>query len=282
MDGFPRSRSPAQGTGNRRTLSAELVASGADASEVAEPGTPPAEPAQILVVDDVPMFVELETMFLASCGNVRTASCGSEALDALATSSIDVAVLDFRLPDTRGDALCRELRKRAGDPALPVILVSSGDPEEHALAVRAGASDVISKPVSRTALVSAVSRMLVPGGPRGLPRIPCDTPAHLLGAEREIEGRVVNLSRGGLFVRSEWIPPKGVEFTVEFSLPDDDKKPLAPTATAVWRQPGDDRGAPGFGLRFLELDGATLNTLDGYVHERYSPGAADAWAGAVG
>lgn len=262
-------------------MSAEPVASGAAAAEVAEPENPPVEIPQILVVDDVPMFVELESMFLSSCGNIRTASCGSEALDALATRPIDVAVLDFCLPDTTGDALCRELRELAGDPALPVILVSNGDPEEHALAVRAGASDVISKPVSRTALVSAVSRMLVPGGPRGLPRIPCDTPAHLLGAEREIDGRVVNLSRGGLFVRAEWLPPQGAEFTVQFTLPEDDQ-PLAPTATAVWRQAGHDRGVPGFGMRFLELDGATLNTLDGYVHERYSPGAADAWAGAVG
>ncbi|MBW2242976.1 MAG: response regulator [Deltaproteobacteria bacterium] len=235
---------------------------------------------QILVVDDVPMFVELESMFLSGCGSVRTASNGREALEALAASPIDVAVVDFRLPDTTGDVLCRELRELAGDPTLPVVLVSSGDAAEHALAVRAGASDVISKPVSRTALVGAVSRMLVPGGPRGLPRIPCDTPARLRGADLEIEGRVVNLSRGGLFVRADWLPPQGSEFTVEFTLPDDDT-PLAPTATAVWRQPGKDRSANGFGMRFLELDGATLNALDGYVHERYSPSATDAWAGAL-
>ncbi|MCP5058247.1 MAG: response regulator [bacterium] len=261
-------------------MSAEAVASGAARSEVAEPETPPVELPEILVVDDVPMFVELESMFLSSCGSIRTASCGSEALEAVATRPIDVAVLDFRLLDTTGDALCRELRELTGDASLPVILVSNGDPEEHALAVRAGASDVISKPVSRTALVDAVSRMLVPGGPRGLPRIPCDTPARLQGAEREIEGRVVNLSRGGLFVHAEWLPPQGAEFTVEFTLPDENK-PLAPTAKAVWRQPGRARSVQGFGMRFLELDGATLNTLDGYVHERYSPGTVDAWAGAV-
>ncbi|MCP3984718.1 MAG: response regulator [bacterium] len=250
-----------------------------DASDQAAPELMPDERPQILVVDDVPMFVELESMFLAGSGNVRTASSGSQALEAMADEPIDVAVVDFSLPDTTGDVLCREIRERAGDPRLPVVLVSNGDPEEHALAVRAGASDVISKPVTRNSLVGAVSRMLVPGGPRGLPRIPVDTAARLRGTGREALGRVVNLSRGGLFVRSEWSPPQGTEFTVEFTLPGDGSEPLAPTATTVWRQRSGDHGATGLGMRFLELDGATLNTLDGYVHERYSPGVVEAWAG---
>ena len=243
--------------------------------------SPPDEIPRILVVDDVPMFVELETAFLARCGSIQSARSGREALEVIDATPIDVAVVDFRLPDTTGDVLCRELRERAGDPTLPVVLVSNGDPEEHARAVRAGASDVISKPLSRTALVGAVSRMLVPGGPRGLPRIRVDTPAQLRGADREIEGQVVNLSRGGLFVRAEWFPAQGTELAVEFTLPDDDM-PLTPTATTVWCQLPTDRGAPGLGMRFLKLDGATLNALEGYVHERYSPGRGDAWAGAEG
>lgn len=237
------------------------------------------EVPQILVVDDVPIFVELETQFLAGCGNIRTARSGSEALEVMAASRIDVAVVDIGLSDTTGDVLCRELRECAKNPAFPVVLVSNGDPDEHARAVLAGASDVISKPLSRTALVAAVSRMLVPGGPRGLPRIPVDAPARLRGPHQEVEGRLVNLSRGGLFVRAEWFPPVGTELALEFSLPEDDVS-LTPTATTVWRQSPTSDTVPGFGMRFLKLDGATLNTLESYVHERYSPAIHDAWAGA--
>ncbi len=229
----------------------------------------PAEMPRILVVDDVPMFVELESLFLAPFGRVRAARSGAEALDVMATTPIDVAVVDFRLPDITGDVLCGRLRERAHDPTLPVVLVSSGDPEEHALAVRAGASDVISKPLSRRSLVGAVSRMLEPGGPRGLPRIEVDAPARLEGPERSVEGRISNLSRGGVFVQAEWFPPEGTEVTIAFTLPEQDLA-LRPTATTVWRQLRSDRGAPGLGMRFVDLDGSTLNALEGYVHERWA------------
>ncbi|MAE97332.1 MAG: hypothetical protein CL910_21995 [Deltaproteobacteria bacterium] len=121
--------------------------------------------------------------------------------------------------------------------------------------------------------------MLVPGGPRGLPRIQVDVAAMLHTEERPVPGRLRNLSRGGVFIESEWFPPEGTELGLEFTLPEQDQ-PLAPTATTVWRQLRADRGATGIGMRFLELDGSSLRSLDGYVHERYQPASSEAWTGA--
>lgn len=234
---------------------------------------------RILIVDDVPMFLELESMFLSQQGEVTNARTGAQALESMAAQPADVAVVDFHLPDTTGDVLCGELRRVAGDPNLPVVLVSNGSSAEHALAVRAGATDVIQKPLSQRELVGAVSRMLVPGGPRGLPRIPVDAPAVLHTPDHPVQGRVRNLSRGGVFIESDWFPPTGTEMGLEFSLPEEPET-VAATATTVWRQLRADRGPTGIGLRFLELEGASMRALDGYVHERYQPGSSQAWTGA--
>ncbi len=231
---------------------------------------------RIMVVDDVPMFVELETLFLSRHGEVSNARSGEEALALMAEWPADVAVIDLHLPDMGGDQLLVNLREASGNPDLPVVLVSNGAPEEHALAVRAGATDVISKPLCRTELVSAVSRMLVPGGPRGLPRIPVDRPVRFRSESHWQQGTIRNLSRGGIFLESEVVSEAGTELSLEFDLNDPDTS-FSTTAKAVWSQPGSHAG---MGLRFLDLDGETLRRLDGYVHERYRPSLVEGWQGA--
>lgn len=238
----------------------------------------PVRRPRILVVDDVPMFLELESLFLSRHGTVVCARSGEEALLQMEEQPADVAVVDLHLPDIAGDALCGDLRRVAGDPRLPVVLVSNGRPEEHARAVRAGATDVISKPLSRNELVGAVARMLVPGGPRGLPRVPLDIPVEIRAPEQSIEGRLCNLSRGGAFVAADWFPPEGTEVALSFEL-GDTRTRLETTGTTVWRQLRTDRGTPGIGVRFLDLDGSAMRQLDGWVHERYQPRADEGWQG---
>ena len=70
---------------------------------------------KILIVDDAPMFRELESLFLARSGRVITASDGSESLDLARRELPDVVVADYSMPGMRGDALCREIKS---DPDL--------------------------------------------------------------------------------------------------------------------------------------------------------------------
>ena len=56
------------------------------AAPVAEP-KPAGEPrAKILVVDDAPMFREIETVFLGRTGRILTACDGTEALEIASAS----------------------------------------------------------------------------------------------------------------------------------------------------------------------------------------------------
>lgn len=226
---------------------------------------------RILVVDDAPMFRELESLFLARSGRVLTAEDGAEALEIAHRESPDVIVTDLSMPGMRGDQLCRRVK---ADPDLcrtPVIIVTGcDDGEEHELAVRAGADDVLEKPVNRLSLIQAVNHFLWLAM-RGLVRVPLQTDVRIAADQSEAWGRSLNISRGGMFVELPASAPEpATEMQLEFQLPETDLT-LAPTAKVVWRRRIVGDRPPGVGLQFLKLDHAAARTLDEYVYEHAGP-----------
>ncbi len=228
----------------------------------------------ILVVDDAPLFREVEALYLGRLGEVRVAASAAEARAQLASQPADVVVLDLHLADQPGDVLCRELSVEALHQHTRWLLVTRDDADDHARAVRAGATDVLVKPLERAELVTAVARLLRPG--RGQPRATLREPAHVWATDRISTGTVQNVSRGGLFVASGWLPREGAELRVEFALPGA-AAPISTSGQVRWRRVRADQGAPGFGLRFLALGGDALRALASYVDE-HAPDAFDAVA----
>jgi uncharacterized protein (TIGR02266 family) len=223
----------------------------------------------ILVVDDVPLFRELESLFLARCGRVITACSGNEALALAARERPAVVVLDAHLPDVPGDEMCRRLK--GPEPTPIVVITGAGTAEEHAAAIRAGADDVLAKPLSRLALVETVQRFTRFPIPRGLPRVDVAAPVRIVQGRSEAWGTARNLSRGGMFVECEGGLPASGEVDLEFQLPGSPEA-LRPSARVVWQRPGNgDR--PGFGVRFLSIDAPAARSLDEYVHEWAHPDA---------
>lgn len=222
---------------------------------------------KILVVDDAAMFRDLESLFLARCGEVLTACDADEAWETLVRERPDVLVTDLSMPGMGGDELCRRIK---ADPDLrrtPVIIVTGRNAgDEHERAVRAGADDVVEKPVNRVSLIQAVNHFLRLAV-RGLVRVALETDVRIAGAEGELWGRSRNVSRGGIFVESERELPPDSEVQLEFALPESPDA-LAPTAKVVWRRPATRDEAAGLGLQFLKLDREAARRLDEYVYER--------------
>lgn len=237
-------------------------------------GDPEERDALVLVVDDVPMFRELETLFLARFGRVVCVASAAEARAFLREATPDIVVLDWNLPDAPADTVMRGLREEARTRDTPVVAVTSGRARDHEHAVRAGAADVVAKPLSRAVLVESVRRFLRGPGVRGLPRVPVTTPVRLSNRERDTWGVARNLSRGGMFIESEWLPPAETELQLAFAL-GEPTAPFEPTAKLVWRRLRPVEGAPGIGVRFLALDGAAARRLEAYVRERLD-GVGDA------
>lgn len=223
----------------------------------------------ILVVDDVPMSLEVARLALLGLGRIATASGGKEALERARNGRPELVVADVCMPDLDGVALCRAIKSDWELRGTPVILLAPGPgAAEHARAIGAGADDVLAKPIRRPQLIATAARFLQPGGLQGLPRAEMDAPARLRAEQREGAARVRNVSRGGAFVESDLALAVHSEVALEFALPGTGLR-IAPTARVVWtRVDPDAAGQTGAGLRFVGIDGGSARRLEEYVHER--------------
>lgn len=115
---------------------------------------------RVLVVDDEPLirWSLLETLAGLEYSVVEAADASS-AMRAVAAAGepFDVALLDFRLPDSDDLALLARLRQTA--PGMQVVLMTAfGTPEIHREAVDLGAYCVIEKPFEMQDIASLVAR----------------------------------------------------------------------------------------------------------------------------
>ncbi|MDP6980110.1 MAG: response regulator [Myxococcota bacterium] len=223
----------------------------------------------ILLVDDAEIFRDLGKLFLSRAGRVVTAQSGEEGIELARSLRPDVMLVDLFMPGLDGDDVCRAIKS---DPELrdtPVImLVGVNDAYEWGRAVRAGADDVLAKPISRVTLNQAVNRFTRGHTPQGLPRVPIDSAVQVQVDDDVHLGRVRNLSRGGVFVETSCDIIDQTEVGLRFVLPDYDT-PFDPTAQVVWhRKMGAREPLDGFGMRFVEISSALVRKLEDYVFDR--------------
>jgi CheY-like chemotaxis protein len=220
----------------------------------------------VLIVESLALFREIEAHYLSRVASVRTACNALSAAEEIRVRRPQLIVTALDLPDRPGEQFVHELRQRPRTKEIPIVALTRGTPGEHASAVRAGASDVLTRPLSHDSLVQSVQRFLAaPAGPSGLPRASVARPARLWDGEHSATGTLRNLSRGGCFVESkDWLPAEGHELHLDFGLPGFSRS-IALTARLVWRRLLPGQKQRGAGFRFLELDGGTARALDHFV-----------------
>ena len=119
-----------------------------------EPG-----PVRVAVVDDQALVREGLRRILETDPDIRViaeAADGAEAVDAVAQSRPDVAVLDVRMPRLDGIEGTRRILAEVTDPPRILILTTFGEDEYVYNALRAGASGFILKDSPPEELVAAV------------------------------------------------------------------------------------------------------------------------------
>src|SRR5215203_4048495 len=168
-----RGRQPAKQHGGFLATSQEALRKPASNTPMAAtaPGPNPTG-AHVLVVDDEPAIRDLLATALRYMGyQVTTAESGHAALEAAATLSPELVVLDVMLPDLDGFEVCRRLRER---DFVPVIFLSARDTEDDRVTgfVRGG-DDYVTKPFSLEELTLRIGALLrrVKGTNDGAPRL---------------------------------------------------------------------------------------------------------------
>jgi DNA-binding NtrC family response regulator len=107
----------------------------------------------VLLVDDELEFRDLLAKRLSKRKlHVLTAGDGAEALRVLASTSVDVVVLDVRMPGMSGTDVLREIKARL--PLVEVVMLTGHAQLDVALAgMELGAFDYLLKPVDLDALL---------------------------------------------------------------------------------------------------------------------------------
>ena len=111
--------------------------------------------ASVLLVDDESALVSLYSAYLEDRYNVRTATSGEEAL-SVADDSVDVALLDRRMPGMNGTDVLRELR--AAEIDCRVAMLTAVEPTADI--VEMPFDDYRIKPVDQPELVGLVEVLI--------------------------------------------------------------------------------------------------------------------------
>jgi len=112
--------------------------------------------ASVLVVDDDRDLADTYALWLREHVDVHVAYAGEDALDVLESESVDVVLLDRRMPSLSGDDVLAAMRERGHDQR--VAMVTAVDPTPSA--VELAFDDYLLKPVRRDALRSTVESLL--------------------------------------------------------------------------------------------------------------------------
>jgi putative two-component system response regulator len=117
---------------------------------------------RIMVVDDDPQIRGVLIRLLSRLtGSVIQASSAEEALEALRVTPPDLVLLDIGLPGRNGHAVLSEIRASADLRLVPVVILSGeGNREDKLRALRAGATDFMSKPFDSEELMTRLQALL--------------------------------------------------------------------------------------------------------------------------
>jgi CheY-like chemotaxis protein len=120
---------------------------------------------RVLLVDDDPTILRLlEVNFRLEGFEVRSATCGQDAL-AMAAEQPDAIVLDVTLPDMDGHDVYERLRGDGALASIPIVFLSARARDEELARYGTAAVRFVAKPFDPAALVQTVRAAILEGAP---------------------------------------------------------------------------------------------------------------------
>lgn len=117
--------------------------------------------AKLLIVDDVPANVRVLVQGLLADYDLRIATGGTDALQAVAAELPDLILLDVAMPEPDGHEVCRRLKADPQFQHIPIIFISGRDEEQdELLGLKLGAVDYIGKPFSLPIVKARIATQL--------------------------------------------------------------------------------------------------------------------------
>jgi DNA-binding response OmpR family regulator len=116
-------------------------------------------PPHVLAVDDDPSVRQLIADYLTDNDvRITTLASGREIADVMARETIDLVILDLRLPGEDGMQIARKLREESD---LPIIMLTGRkDEADRVMGLELGADDYLTKPFSPRELLARIRALL--------------------------------------------------------------------------------------------------------------------------
>ena len=116
----------------------------------------------VLAVDDIPLNLMLVQKMLGRFNfEMRTASGGQQALDAVKEKKPDLILLGLMMPGIDGFEVLRRLRENPETADIQVVILSALNSNEDVVkGFNAGANDFIMKPIIMEKLLTCVVNQL--------------------------------------------------------------------------------------------------------------------------
>ncbi len=113
----------------------------------------------ILIVEDEQSIASFVALYLKNAGyDVKVASTGAAALNAIAGEVPTLIILDLNLPDMDGIEICRRVRKSSD---VPILMLTARDEDvDKIIGLEVGADDYLTKPFNPRELVARVKSVL--------------------------------------------------------------------------------------------------------------------------
>lgn len=116
------------------------------------------EPPRVLMIEDDELLAQHFSEVLNQAGmTVRYVADPEDFFQQIAEFQPDLVVLDLHLPEIQGDELAAVLRQQETWATLPIMYISAEtDQHRQAAALKRGADDFLTKPVSDETLITSI------------------------------------------------------------------------------------------------------------------------------
>jgi CheY-like chemotaxis protein/Tfp pilus assembly protein PilZ len=218
----------------------------------------------ILIVDDVHMYVEIETEFLQYTNTrILTANDGQEALDIIRERRPDLVFMDLQMPRMNGAACCRAVKSDPLLAGIPVVMITSQTSmDDRNLCIEAGCDHLMPKPLDRDIFLE-VTRRYLPEINRREKRVKVALDVVFRIHDDLVTASLHDLSEGGAFLATDYAANSNDVLFLSFNLPDGTF--IACHARVVWLNRKKHLHPVGFGVRFSLMGEANLKALKAFI-----------------
>jgi uncharacterized protein (TIGR02266 family) len=221
----------------------------------------------VLVADDTAFVRDRFRSALEGAGHrAVTVRTGPELLAQVKTEQLDLVVLDLRLPQGHGVNLLRAMR-RIDKENTPVVvfsgtIASAGEVRDLA---SLGVVGYVNEYTAIQHILPSLAPHLFPDhyNRRSSPRVMLGIPVSYRFGNTIATALTLNVSRGGLAVRTTSVLEVGTSVRVRFRLPAG-KKEVEADARIAWT----DRRL-GMGLEFTRIEATSQSAIDEFVHAHF-------------